>query len=121
MYCVLPYGVIIIANDSKSLFGLVFFRRIPYVIALKCKHGECAALLNPSSAEPLVWPKPLKFISDLSPDTKVLLETALLEANLLREKKILKGTMFSLPSPPHSEVKVDDDTGSEVLCICLQF
>ncbi|XP_039132185.1 E3 ubiquitin-protein ligase XB3-like isoform X1 [Dioscorea cayenensis subsp. rotundata] len=99
--------------------------RIPYVIALKCKHGECAALLNPSSAEPLVWPKPLKFISDLSPDTKVLLETALMEANLLREKKILKGTMFSLPSPPHSEVKVDDDTGSEasdteLCCICFE-
>ncbi|KAK1378327.1 hypothetical protein POM88_025071 [Heracleum sosnowskyi] len=27
--------------------------RIPYTIALKYKHGACAALLNPSSAEPL--------------------------------------------------------------------
>ncbi|GMI97098.1 hypothetical protein HRI_003379000 [Hibiscus trionum] len=30
--------------------------RIPYVVALKYKHGACAALLNPSSAEPLVCP-----------------------------------------------------------------
>jgi E3 ubiquitin-protein ligase XBAT32/33 len=44
----------------------------------------CAALLNLSSAEPMVWPSMLKFISELKPDAKVLLEATLLEAN--REK-----------------------------------
>ncbi|CAD6273257.1 unnamed protein product [Miscanthus lutarioriparius] len=30
--------------------------RIPYAVALKRNHEACAALLNPSSAEPMVWP-----------------------------------------------------------------
>ncbi|KAK1360594.1 hypothetical protein POM88_045068 [Heracleum sosnowskyi] len=55
--------------------------RIPYTVALKYKHGACAALLNPSSAEPLVWPSPLKFISELNQQAKALLEQALMEAN----------------------------------------
>ncbi|RVW56983.1 putative E3 ubiquitin-protein ligase XBAT31 [Vitis vinifera] len=64
--------------------------RIPYVVALKHKHGACAALLNPTSAEPLVWPSPLKFISELNQDAKALLEQALMEANREREKSILR-------------------------------
>ncbi|KAK1394155.1 hypothetical protein POM88_013211 [Heracleum sosnowskyi] len=55
--------------------------RIPYTVALKYKHGACAALLNPSSTEPLVWPSPLKFISELNQQAKALLEQALMEAN----------------------------------------
>ncbi|KAI0527667.1 hypothetical protein KFK09_003272 [Dendrobium nobile] len=95
--------------------------RIPYVIALKRNH-MCAALLNPSSAEPLVWPSPLKFISELKPDVKLLLETALIEANKKREDKILKGFVYSLPSPQHS---VDDDdksegSGIDLCCICFE-
>ncbi|XP_072983338.1 E3 ubiquitin-protein ligase XB3-like [Typha latifolia] len=86
--------------------------RIPYAVALKRNHGACAALLNPSSAEPLVWPSPLKFISELNPDAKALLEAALMEANREREKKILKGTRFSLPSPSYSD-DVPDDASSE--------
>lgn len=89
-------------------FGIC--RRIPYAVALKRKHGACAALLNPSSAEPLVWPSPLKFISELNSDAKTLLERALMRANKEREKNILKGTSFSLPSPSHSDDEDDDDS-----------
>lgn len=84
------------------------------MVALKRKHGACAALLNPSSAEPLVWPSPLKFISELNQEAKELLEHALMEANREREKNILKGTAFSLPSPCHSDAGVDDNM-SEVI------
>ncbi|KAJ1406882.1 Zinc finger, RING-type [Sesbania bispinosa] len=97
--------------------------RIPYVVALKHKHGACASLLNPTSAEPLVWPSPLKFISELNPEAKALLEQALMEANREREKNILKGSAYSLPSPSHSD-GVDDDISevseSELCCICFE-
>ncbi|XVE59247.1 hypothetical protein DITRI_Ditri05aG0030600 [Diplodiscus trichospermus] len=98
--------------------------RIPYVVALKHKHGACAALLNPSSAEPLVWPAPLKFISELNEEAKSLLEQALMEANREREKSILKGTAYSLPSPSHSDSGLDDSiseaSDTEVCCICFE-
>ncbi|GAB4824390.1 Putative E3 ubiquitin-protein ligase xbat31 [Ancistrocladus abbreviatus] len=97
--------------------------RIPYVVALKHKRGACAALLNPSSAEPLVWPSPLKFISELNPEAKLLLEQALMEANREREKNILKGTAFSIPSPSYSDGGVDDNlseaSDAELCCICF--
>ncbi|KAK8952657.1 putative E3 ubiquitin-protein ligase XBAT31 [Platanthera guangdongensis] len=98
--------------------------RIPYVVALKRNH-ICAALLNPSSAEPLVWPSPLKFISELNPDVKLLLETALIDANKKREKKIFKGMPSSYISPDHSEENVGDDDKSEgsdveLCCICFE-
>ncbi|KAJ7980867.1 E3 ubiquitin-protein ligase XB3-like [Quillaja saponaria] len=51
--------------------------RIPYVVALKHHYGACAALLNPTSAEPLVWPSPLKFISDLNQEVKSSFRTGL--------------------------------------------
>lgn len=66
-------------------------------------------MLNPASAEPLVWPSPLKFISELNQEAKALLENALMEANKEREKNILKGTAYSLPSPSHSDVGADDN------------
>ncbi|XWS74139.1 hypothetical protein CRYUN_Cryun02cG0190000 [Craigia yunnanensis] len=98
--------------------------RIPYVVALKHKHGACAALLNPSSAKPLVWPAPLKFISELNEEAKSLLEQALMEANREREKNILKGTAYSLPSPSHSDSGLDDSiseaSDTEVCCICFE-
>lgn len=78
---------------------------------MKRGHAACAALLNPASAEPLVWPSPLKFISELEPDAKALLEAALMEANREREKRVLKGTKSLLPSPSHSD---DGATISEV-------
>ncbi|XWS28844.1 hypothetical protein CRYUN_Cryun25bG0106500 [Craigia yunnanensis] len=98
--------------------------RIPYMVALKHKHGACAALLNPSSAEPLVWPAPLKFISELNEEAKSLLEQALMEASREREKNILKGTAYSLPSPSHSDSWLDDSiseaSDTEVCCICFE-
>lgn len=97
--------------------------RIPYMVALKNKHGACAALLNPSAAEPLVWPSPLKFISELNPDAKALLERALTEANKERERAILKETVYSLPSPLHSDAEADDSASEasdvELCCICF--
>ncbi|KAJ6309821.1 hypothetical protein OIU76_014710 [Salix suchowensis] len=98
--------------------------RIPYVVALKYRNGSCAALLNPTSAEPLVWPSPLKFISELSQETKTLLECALMEANREREKNILKGTGHSLPSPSHSvdgtDSNISEASDTEVCCICFE-
>lgn len=91
-------------------------RRIPYSIAMKRKNRACAALLNPSSAEPLVWPSKLKFINELNQEAKVLLEMALAEANMEREKAILKENSFSLPSPLQSDVELDD-AESEVISI----
>ncbi|CAM0958401.1 unnamed protein product [Alopecurus aequalis] len=98
--------------------------RIPYTVAHKRNHGACAALLNPSSAEPMVWPSPLKFISELDPEAKALLEAALMEANREREKKILKDAKYSLQSPSHYDDNIDEDTFSEVsdtelCCICF--
>ncbi|OIW08623.1 hypothetical protein TanjilG_03299 [Lupinus angustifolius] len=97
--------------------------RMPYIVALKHRHGACAALLNPTSAEPLVWPLSLKVISELNPETKALLEHALMEANREREKNILKGSAYSLPSPLHSDL-VDDNISevseTELCCICFE-
>lgn len=68
----------------------------------------------------MVWPSPLKFISELNPDAKALLEAALMEANREREKKILKGTRYSVPSPSRSDDGVDDDI-SEVSVFSFLF
>jgi E3 ubiquitin-protein ligase XBAT32/33 len=62
----------------------------------------------------MVWPSPLKFISELDPEAKALLEAALVEANREREKKILKDTKYSLPSPSHYDDNIDNDAFSEV-------
>ncbi|XP_057772241.1 putative E3 ubiquitin-protein ligase XBAT31 [Salvia miltiorrhiza] len=97
--------------------------RIPYVVASRHRHGACAALLNPSSAEPLVWPSPLKFISELNQEAKALLEQALMEANREREKTILKGTVYYLPSPSASDSGIDDNiseaSDTDLCCICF--
>lgn len=99
--------------------------RIAYTVAYRHHHGACAALLDPSSAEPLVWPSPLKFISELNQEAKALLEHALMEANREREKTILKGTLYSLPSPSASDsgIDIDDDiseaSDTDVCCICF--
>ncbi|XP_060201875.1 putative E3 ubiquitin-protein ligase XBAT31 isoform X2 [Lycium barbarum] len=98
--------------------------RIPYMVALKYKHGACAALLNPSSPEPLTWPSPLKFISELDAEAKALLENALIEANKDREKLILEKTAVSNTSSLHSDsgLESDDFEGSdlELCCICFE-
>lgn len=85
------------------------------MVALKYKNGACAALLNPSAAGPLVWPSTMKFINELNLEAKALLERALIEANMEREKAILKQTAFvdPLSSPLHSGSETDDNS-SEV-------
>jgi ankyrin repeat protein len=97
--------------------------RIPYMVAIKHKHGACAALLNPTSAEPIVWPSPLKFISELNQEAKALLEQALMEVNKEREKSILKGASYILPSPAHSDTGIEDSiseaSDAELCCICF--
>lgn len=100
--------------------GMYLCRRLPYAVALKHKHRACAALLNPSTAEPLVWPSPLKFISELNPDAKALLESALKEANMEREKVILKEFVSVLPCPSDSD-GVTDDNASEVISSVFSF
>ncbi|KAI4383848.1 hypothetical protein MLD38_009644 [Melastoma candidum] len=98
--------------------------RIPHLVALKYKHGACAALLNPAAAEPLVWPSPLKFINELNQEAKALLERAFMEAGKEREKSILKLTGFLLPSPSHSDSSMEDDisesSNAELCCICFE-
>uniref|UniRef100_A0A0V0ICR9 RING-type E3 ubiquitin transferase n=1 Tax=Solanum chacoense TaxID=4108 RepID=A0A0V0ICR9_SOLCH len=98
--------------------------RIPYIVALKNKHEACAALLNPSSPEPLTWPSPLKFITELDAEAKALLENALIEANKDREKLILEKTAVSQISLSHcdSGLESDDFEGSdlELCCICFE-
>lgn len=89
-------------------------RRIPFTVALKHEHQACAALLNPSSPEPLVWPSPLKLIIELDPDAKVLLEKALMDANMEREKAILKETFITPPCLFQSDVDIDVDVDDDL-------
>ncbi|KAI3732784.1 hypothetical protein L1987_63992 [Smallanthus sonchifolius] len=98
--------------------------RIPYTVALKHKNQECAALLNPSSAEPLVWPSALKFISELNQDAKALLEQALMDVNKERERHILEGSGCSVSSPARSDASdiddnISEDSDSQLCCICF--
>ncbi|XP_027351788.1 putative E3 ubiquitin-protein ligase XBAT31 [Abrus precatorius] len=96
--------------------------KIPFTVALKHKHKGCAALLDPSSAAPLVWPSPLKFISELNQEAKALLEKALLEANREREKILLKEADMP-PSPLPSESENDnvasEASNMELCSICF--
>ncbi|KAG6477043.1 hypothetical protein ZIOFF_066293 [Zingiber officinale] len=71
------------------------------------------SLLNPSVAEPLVWPSPLKFISELDPDARALLEVALMDANKESEKIILNERK-KLLSPANVDEAFHDDA-SEIL------
>ncbi|MFQ6619603.1 hypothetical protein Gotur_001373 [Gossypium turneri] len=117
VHILLYNGALVCASTGR-------YGRISFAVALKHKHGACAALLNPSSAEPLVWPATLKFITELNEEAKSLLEQALMEANREREKNILKGTAYSLPSPSHSDSGLDDSVSeasdTEVCCICFE-
>ncbi|PIN11969.1 26S proteasome regulatory complex, subunit PSMD10 [Handroanthus impetiginosus] len=96
--------------------------RIPYMVAMKHKHNTCAALLNPLAPEPLTWPSPLKFISELNPDAKVLLEKALIEANKKREKAILMDTTCTVqPLPDFGAIDDESEAGeAEICCICFE-
>ncbi|KAK4396242.1 putative E3 ubiquitin-protein ligase XBAT31 [Sesamum angolense] len=109
---------ILLSNGALVCASTGGYRRIPYMVALKHKHEACAALLNPLAPEPLTWPSPLKFISELNSDAKSLLEKALIEANKKREKAILMDT------PPLSNSSGTDDESeagdAELCCICFE-
>ncbi|KAG8376886.1 hypothetical protein BUALT_Bualt09G0110700 [Buddleja alternifolia] len=96
--------------------------KIPYMVAVKHKHDACAALLNPLAPEPLTWPSPLKFISELNPEAKSLLEKALVEANKKREKAILMDKPHSLQPLPNSDGADDESEAgeAELCCICFE-
>ncbi|KAK3156477.1 hypothetical protein QOZ80_2AG0107750 [Eleusine coracana subsp. coracana] len=83
--------------------------RIAYAVAIKRRHAACAALLNPASAEPMVWPSPLKLISELNPEAKALLQAALMEANNHHDDSQLN----------YSSDYVDSES-AEVCGICLE-
>ncbi|XP_022934856.1 putative E3 ubiquitin-protein ligase XBAT31 [Cucurbita moschata] len=109
---------------SKGISSIIC-RRIPFTVALKHKHQACAALLNPSSPEPLVWPSPLKLIIELDSDAKVLLEKALMDANMQREKAILMEKFITPPCPLKSDAHIDayddndlasEDSDTELCC-----
>ncbi|KAJ8537792.1 hypothetical protein K7X08_014332 [Anisodus acutangulus] len=99
----LAWGADRLYRDSSGLTYSeyeVITKRTPYMVALKYKHEACAALLNPSSPEPLTWPLPLK------------------------EKLLLEKTAVSHTSPSHcdSGLDLDDFEGSdfELCCICFE-
>jgi len=104
--------------------------RIAYAVALRRSHRACATLLNPAAAEPMVWPSPLKFISELNTEAKALLEAALMEANREREKQItvnLKGGTTTKTdsdddgtTAASSSSSLDDDDATELCGICLE-
>ncbi|KZV51792.1 hypothetical protein F511_11480 [Dorcoceras hygrometricum] len=96
--------------------------RIPYMIALKHKQDACAALLNPLAPELLTWPFPLKFIRELNPEAKTLLENALLEANKNREKAILNTSSFSVSPIAVSEGNDEAEaSNTDLCCICFEL
>ncbi|CAA0836404.1 Putative E3 ubiquitin-protein ligase XBAT31 [Striga hermonthica] len=95
--------------------------RIPYMVAVKYKHDLCAALLNPLAPEPLTWPSPLKFISELNSDVKALLQKALIEANRKREKAILDTPNSLQPPPNYTALDDESEAGeAELCCICFE-
>lgn len=110
----------------------------PYGIALQHKNIACAALLNPNSPEPLVWPSSWKFIIELEPQAKTLLKTALAHANDEWERQL---TLDSMPINSSAVVPSSEPTGlagnsslnleesqlersssvaQEVCCICFE-
>ncbi|KAI5073620.1 hypothetical protein GOP47_0011633 [Adiantum capillus-veneris] len=56
----------------------------PYMVAAHRGNLACATILNPSAAEPMVWPSPLKFMQELEPETRSILQAALAQANHAR-------------------------------------
>ncbi|CAM0882358.1 unnamed protein product [Alopecurus aequalis] len=110
----LAWGASRVQRDSAG--------RIAYAVALKRRHGACAALLNPAAAEPMVWPSPLKFIGELGADARALLEAALAEANREREKKILlkDSSRYTTPPSPSDAGAGNEEEDEEVCGICFE-
>ncbi|KAI5063262.1 hypothetical protein GOP47_0021809 [Adiantum capillus-veneris] len=96
----------------------------PFLIAMKYHNTACATLLNPLTAEPLVWPSPWKFMRNLDPEAKVLLETALAQANDAWEKQIFSASGsygVNTADLMENNVDVEDDQEEiELCCICFE-
>ncbi|KAH7433515.1 hypothetical protein KP509_07G072800 [Ceratopteris richardii] len=60
------------------------YRDTAYAVAAHRGYWACAAILNPSAAEPMVWPSPLKFMQELEPETRSTLQAALAQVNKAR-------------------------------------
>lgn len=96
----------------------------PFFLAMKYHNTACATLLNPSTAEPLVWPSPWKFMNNLDPEAKLLLETALAQATDAWEKQIFSTrgnhTVNLNPVSESSSEAEDDEEEAELCCICFE-
>ncbi len=68
-------------------------RWLLYGIALQYKNIACVTLLDPNSFEPLTWPSSWKFIRELEPQAKILLQTTLVHANDKWEKQLTLDNM----------------------------
>ncbi|XP_024538729.1 E3 ubiquitin-protein ligase XB3 isoform X1 [Selaginella moellendorffii] len=96
-----------------------------YGIARKHNNASCAALLDPSVAEPLVWPSPCKFMNALDTNTRSLLEKVLEQANQARGRAHRKS---ATESEIVNAIMTDDDQqleqdkkGSTDSCCCICF
>ena len=86
---------------------LFLCRHTPFFIAMKYRNTACAALLNPLVAEPLVWPSPWTFMSNLEPEAKALLEDALAQANDAWEKRLFSTDIPNADTGSHrTEVRL---------------
>eukprot|EP00250_Pteridium_aquilinum_P014056 c21753_g1_i1 orf=1017-2435(-) len=98
----------------------------PFFMAMKYNNIACASLLNPLSAEPLVWPSPWKFMSDLDPEAKALLEAALVRANDAWEKRICSSRSATTEVDSSKEKaelineQESDEDEAELCCICFE-
>ncbi|MCO5567766.1 hypothetical protein L7F22_021461 [Adiantum nelumboides] len=96
----------------------------PFYIAMKYHNTACATLLNPVTAEPLVWPSPWKFMRNLDPEAKYLLEAALAQANDAWEKQIFAASgSYVVNTADLTEMSVnaeDDEEEIDLCCICFE-
>ncbi|MCO5611492.1 hypothetical protein L7F22_065745 [Adiantum nelumboides] len=93
---------------------------------MKYNNLLCASLLKPHTTEPLLWPSPWKFMSDLDLEAKGLLEAALIQANDAWEKKMFAPHNLSTDADSSKEktelsnkVEVDDDK-IEMCYVCFE-
>ncbi|KAF6152887.1 hypothetical protein GIB67_002972 [Kingdonia uniflora] len=100
VHMLLDNGVLACASTCEYSFSGRTPLHLASKVALWTAYGNC------SHGEQIGFTK-------IHLEAKALLENALMETTRESEKNILKGAHFSLPSPSHSDVAIDDDV-SEV-------